>query len=377
MQGYTNASAAATIRLVNQSATFSTQSTPDYAAYPCRAAIAITGCTTLKQATVTYNPTEAISGKYAPFCETYDGGVYLYSKVAGTITVAAIVLEGVSNFYNMEATPTQNSGNPITSGGVYTNCVRIDGVQTITGQKILAGELPTSQPSSGATSTPIQYKFYGGTTVSGSAYWNFANINFLNKDNALHGFVGPIQYGSTNTDGGNGFRIGLRDRENTTWKAFLEMYDNGAMNWGGNHILNTSDALTITSVMRYPGSGNASNATSYVTPQAIANWNGAYTSTTSNLAYCNQGAFGNACIQSIDNTTTIGSLMNLANWTQSTNLTTRNTIAHWDGSYQSNPKISNLAYCVHGAIGNIVTRSLTISTGAPSGGSNGDIWIQY
>lgn len=405
MQGYTNASASASTRLTDISVTFSAQSSPTYSNFPNRASVAISGCTSNKQATVTYNSTEALSGNYAPWCETYDGGVYLYSKVAGTVTVATIVVDQVSNFFNLESTPTQNSGNPISSGGVFTNCVRttddqtvagaktftsaptientlpqlyldnsaddyttsytsvdtknylafrdknntatahiseyvynggrglsisafdkssgsvkeaniglvvpkssspyvtatyrtsglgssdvltagngvtLNTVQTLGGQKVFAGELPTSQPTSGATTTPIQYKFYGGTTVSGSAYWNYANINFLNKDNGLVGFVGPIQYGSTNTNGGNGFRIGLRDRENTTWKAFLAMYDNGSMTWDGSmtassgFIGNVTGNCSGSSSSCTGNSATASNlwCTNVTDCQLRSNWNG-------------------------------------------------------------------------------------------------------
>lgn len=64
---------------------------------------------------------------------------------------------------------------------------------------------------------------------------------------------------------------------------------------------------------------------------------------------------GAACQNGIDNYNTVGSLMGLTEWQSSTNLTTRNTIAHWDGSYESSSHSSNLAYCKKGLIGDIVT----------------------
>ena len=43
-------------------------------------------------ASVCFNMTEAISGNYAPICETYNGGVYIYSKNNTTITVPTIII---------------------------------------------------------------------------------------------------------------------------------------------------------------------------------------------------------------------------------------------------------------------------------------------
>ena len=168
MQGYTNASATQSIRLTDISVTFSAQTTPTYTNFPNRASVSVTGCTSNKQATVTYNSTEALSGNYAPWCETYDGGVYLYSKVAGTITVATIVIDQVSNFFNLESTPTQNSGNPISSGGVFTNCVRTTGDQTITGTKTFSAAINHGANASvfaetGATENDIQLEARNGT----------------------------------------------------------------------------------------------------------------------------------------------------------------------------------------------------------------------
>jgi hypothetical protein len=44
-------------------------------------------------AEVIFAPTEALSGNYAPVCATYDGGVYIYSKVNTSITVPLIVVQ--------------------------------------------------------------------------------------------------------------------------------------------------------------------------------------------------------------------------------------------------------------------------------------------
>ena len=61
-----------------------------YADYPYRCALALNGVTSSDLVEVIYGVTEAISGDYAPVCQTYDGGVYLYSKVDDTITIPSI-----------------------------------------------------------------------------------------------------------------------------------------------------------------------------------------------------------------------------------------------------------------------------------------------
>ena len=67
-----------------------------YADYGYKCTIALTGVTADDVAEVIFGVTEATSGDYAPICETYAGGVYLYSKVNTAITVPTImVMKGV------------------------------------------------------------------------------------------------------------------------------------------------------------------------------------------------------------------------------------------------------------------------------------------
>ena len=66
-----------------------------YADYPYRASVALTGVTASDFAEVTFSAADAVSGYYAPVCETYAGGVYLYSTSDDSITVPTIaVLKG-------------------------------------------------------------------------------------------------------------------------------------------------------------------------------------------------------------------------------------------------------------------------------------------
>jgi len=45
-----------------------------------------------------------------------------------------------------------------------------------------------------------------------------------------------------------------------------------------------------------------------ITKNTLAYWNGRYNSSTSNLAYCNKGAFGNAATYAVDDATANGAL---------------------------------------------------------------------
>ena len=63
-----------------------------YADYPYKATIKITGITSSMAAEIILNVTEAVSGNYAPICETFDGGVCIYSKVNTAITIPTILV---------------------------------------------------------------------------------------------------------------------------------------------------------------------------------------------------------------------------------------------------------------------------------------------
>ena len=63
-----------------------------YADYPYKGTITLTGVTSSMIAEVIFNVTDAESGNYAPICETFDGGVYIYSKVNSAITIPTILV---------------------------------------------------------------------------------------------------------------------------------------------------------------------------------------------------------------------------------------------------------------------------------------------
>ena len=63
-----------------------------YTDYPYRCAIALSGVTASDVAEVIYAQEQASSGEYAQVCQTYAGGVYVYSAVNTSITIPTIVV---------------------------------------------------------------------------------------------------------------------------------------------------------------------------------------------------------------------------------------------------------------------------------------------
>lgn len=60
--------------------------------YSYRASISVEGVTSEMVSEVTFGCTEALSGNYAPVCETYDGGIYIYSKVNTAINIPSVLV---------------------------------------------------------------------------------------------------------------------------------------------------------------------------------------------------------------------------------------------------------------------------------------------
>ena len=65
-----------------------------YTDFPFRAAVPVTGCTASHKPDVTFKLTDAMSGNYAPVCESYAGGIYIYAatKPTATLTIPTIIL---------------------------------------------------------------------------------------------------------------------------------------------------------------------------------------------------------------------------------------------------------------------------------------------
>lgn len=63
-----------------------------YEDFPYRCAVACTGVTASDVAEVVFNVDDAVSGNYAPVCQTYAGGVYIYSSASDSITIPMILV---------------------------------------------------------------------------------------------------------------------------------------------------------------------------------------------------------------------------------------------------------------------------------------------
>lgn len=62
--------------------------------------------------------------------------------------------------------------------------------------------------------------------------------------------------------------------------------------------------------------------------------------------------------------TSTNALNAVATWANSTNIPTLNTLAYWDGRYQTSSNKSNLAYCSKGAFGDAAVKAVTDSSSA-------------
>ena len=63
-----------------------------YTEYPYEASIVIPGVLSTHLGEVTYNLVDALSTNFAPICETYNGGVKIFSKTNSTITIKTIII---------------------------------------------------------------------------------------------------------------------------------------------------------------------------------------------------------------------------------------------------------------------------------------------
>lgn len=63
-----------------------------YTGFEFRCLIPLQGVTASMLAEVIFAPEDSISGSYAPVCQTYNGGVYIYGKVDTAITIPTIVV---------------------------------------------------------------------------------------------------------------------------------------------------------------------------------------------------------------------------------------------------------------------------------------------
>lgn len=113
------------------------------ATYPYMADIEDERITADTFATVAFASAEASSGNFAPYCACDTGHLYLYSKISTTVNIPSIDLGAptIGGMTTISNTPTNGDFNPISSDGVYENCVRTVDNQTINGVKSFNDEI--------------------------------------------------------------------------------------------------------------------------------------------------------------------------------------------------------------------------------------------
>lgn len=65
-----------------------------YADYPYRASVALPPITAVSFVEIVFSPADATSGNFAPVCDTYNGGIYVYAKAVpdAAITIPTIIV---------------------------------------------------------------------------------------------------------------------------------------------------------------------------------------------------------------------------------------------------------------------------------------------
>jgi len=78
------------IKVTNASPSFASDNT--YQDYGYKGTITVTGATASMRPEVIFGLTEAMSGNYAPICESGAGVVYIYAKVNTPITIPLVIV---------------------------------------------------------------------------------------------------------------------------------------------------------------------------------------------------------------------------------------------------------------------------------------------
>ena len=63
-----------------------------YSDYGFKGTITLSGVTSSMFAEVVFSVVDATSGNYAPICETFNGGIYIYGKVSDAVTIPQIII---------------------------------------------------------------------------------------------------------------------------------------------------------------------------------------------------------------------------------------------------------------------------------------------
>lgn len=226
MLGITNVSNAPSIVL--KDTVVSTWTSGSYNGYSYRGAIPITGVTANTIAEVTFSQSQAESGNYSSVCTTYDGGLYIYSKVNTQITIPSIIIHSiVETYYEMDNSPVSGSTKAVTSGGVYDILQR-------TPPTIVAYRPSATSFANTVTKIPLT-KYYSNDN---SEFFKFENNGITIKKSGFYR-IHFFMYGSPSSTG----RIQVSYGRNTSYEASYNLNYVGTS--GSNIGINGEDVLPL------------------------------------------------------------------------------------------------------------------------------------
>lgn len=340
-------------------------STAGYAAY-YSAASTVSG-TSLVQFNTT-NSTVDISGTTTLATTTYATQLYIWRKADSSHSAIAFYngasAKNLLGYIGIAGTTSGETGlRPYWNNGTTSyQIVHSTGKTAVggTGTPVYVDANGQIQTCTAFSSASVSYAASSGQVKTVTRSTNAAHyLTFVDSDNSTA--TAETVY----TD------AGITYNPSTNLLTVEKLTASGVVNLSGS---TTIDSLTAGSLI-VTGASSLTGNVSMGTVTA-GTWNGSVIDVAHGGTGCSTLTSGSALIgngtgavtfRSIDNTTTVGSLVNLTTWAASTNLVTRNVIAHWDGRYQTTSNASNLAYCNKGAFGDAATRTYATAISTASG----------
>lgn len=214
------------------------------------------------------------------------------SHASGSDTIASGTYQTVIGRCNAVTTTTSN-GTTVYDAGDYAFIVG-NGNSDVSRRNALTLDWDGNLVADGSISTK-----YGGLTIynENDKYCNIVSSAFTaNRTFTLPDATGTIALTSSNITGTAG---------NVTGTVTVGHGGTGATSFTANSVImsgsSTTAALTTRSVTNNTSASAITASTNIITANTLAYWNGAYSGTTSRLAYCNQGAFGTMATKSAAN----------------------------------------------------------------------------
>lgn len=181
-----------------------------YSDYPYRGTISITGVTDADGVEVTFSNADATSGNYSPVCETFNGGVYIWSKTNNAnLVIPTICIYGRSNedldgefpYLSLnggtvrgDVTVTgnltaENIGSYTSASGKYTTAAWATGTNTCT----------WTAPADG---TYIVWMFFALDDASAANRYSYKQLQMVGTANKILGNLAgnSLYYDATTTE---------------------------------------------------------------------------------------------------------------------------------------------------------------------------------